>query len=676
MKKQYIPIFIILLGLALQEDVLAMSKKAFKHYENGNKLYSINDLDGAISQYQKALKKDPLEAIIYIKIASIMAEKGDWNSAVSYYRQALTLTPNDASIYTTMGNILQEHYQYEEALQAYQNALKLSPEYKYNYFNIAIVENALGKYKEAIENYKIFLTQYPDHEIARKNLATTYLNLNLPDGAIEQYDILLAKNKNNFDEWTNYGKAFYQKGNYTKSLEILKKAMFLEPENALNYLYAGQNYQMLKDDINAIVCYKRAIMLDPRLINAKLDLANLLAQQKSYEDAIEYYLAYTRTVKDNADAYFNLGVAYENINKINHALSAFRSAFAINPDDPNLIQEIGRCYHVAKNYEQALKFYLNALESKPNDADLLYNIALVYGQMGNNDKTIEYLNKSIAIKENPLAVKDLATAYVGKGKEKYSQALYGQAITLYKKALETDINNIEAYKGLSEIVGISLNSEEILANIKAELETNPNNADLYTAYGEMLFQKNMLPEAKEALLKALELAPTQHTPNSYLAEIYYREQNYTEALKYYEKVLTVNDKKADVLIKIGNIHKNNKNNEEAKTYYKKAIEIEPNNIVANTNIALIYMNTKENEMAKAHTAIVIKEKPEYPISYYINGVIADSEKNYEEAVKNYEKFLNLAPNDADAPIIQKRTDSLKDYLKKIQGVKNVTKRDI
>ena len=88
------------------------------------------------------------------------------------------------------------------------------------------------------------------------------------------------------------------------------------------------------------------------------------------------------------------------------------------------------------------------------------------------------------------------------------------------------------------------------------------------------------------------------------------------------------------------------------------------------------MNTKENEMAKAHTAIVIKEKPEYPISYYINGVIADSEKNYEEAVKNYEKFLNLAPNDADAPIIQKRTDSLKDYLKKIQGVKNVTKRDI
>ena len=133
-------------------------------------------------------------------------------------------------------------------------------------------------------------------------------------------------------------------------------------------------------------------MLDPRLINAKLDLANLLAEKKEHTDAIEYYLAYTRDVNDNADAYFNLGVAYENVDKINHALSAFKKAFALNPDDPNLIQEIGRCYHVAKNYEKALQFYLGALQSKPNDADLLYNIALVYAQLGDNDKTIDYFS--------------------------------------------------------------------------------------------------------------------------------------------------------------------------------------------------------------------------------------------------------------------------------------------
>ncbi len=676
MRKFLSAAFITVLGISAALPVDAMTKKAFKYYENGNKLYAIRDYDAAIAQYQKALRIDPLEAMIYIKLAALMIDKGDWQAAVENYKQALTITPNDSSLYTSLGNILQEHYKYEEALEAYKNALKISPTYKYNYFNIAIVENALGKYKEAIENYKIFLESYPSHEVARKNLATTYLNLNLPDGAIAEYELLLSKNLLSADDWTNYGKAYLQKKDYAKSLEILSTAMAKNPDSALNYLYAAQNYQALENDENAVTCYKRAVMLDPRLINAKLDLANLLSEQKSYDEAIEYYLAYTRDVRDNADAYFNLGVAYENANKINHALSAFKKAFAINPEDSNLIQEIGRCYHVAKNYENALKFYLNALQNKPNDPDLLYNIALVYGQMGNNDKMIEYLNRSIVLKNNPLAVKDLSSAYVNKGKSAYGQAAYGQAITMYKKALEIDINNVEAYKGISEIIGISLSSDEIIENVKKELETTTDNPELYSVYGEMLVQKGRTQEAQEAFLKALEINPDLYSAQIYLADIYYNGKQYTEALELYQKVSKKHPEKADVLVKIGNIYKNAKDNTKALEYYEKAMKLEPRNISANINTALIYMNQKNNAKAKEHTAIVIEEKAEYPLSYYINGVIADSEKKYDEAIVNYEKFLNLAPNDADAPIISKRVTVLKDYLKKINGAKNVTKRDI
>ena len=442
----------------------AMGKKGYKFYENGNKLYAINDLDGAIAQYKKALLHEPLEAIIYIKLAAILSEKGDWTGAIANYKNALIITPTDSSLYVSMGTILQEHSQYTDALEAYKNALTLSPEYKYNYFNMAIVLNALERYQEAIEYYKIFLEEYPNHVVARRNLATTYLNLNLPEGAIEQYEILLKNNPDNFEDWTNYAKAYLQKKEYKISLGLLQKAMDQDSTNALNYLYSAQNYIALDDKDNAIECYKRAIMLDPRLINAKLDLANVLAERKEYNDAIEYYLAYTRDVKNNADAFFNLGVAYENIDKINHALSAFKKAFEINPEDANLIQEIGRCYHVAKNYDQALKFYLNALKDKPNDADLLYNIALIYAQINDNDKAIEYLNKSIALKNNPLAVKDLASAYVNKGKQAYAQAFYAEAISLYKKALELDTENVDAYKGISEIIGVSISSDEIIEN--------------------------------------------------------------------------------------------------------------------------------------------------------------------------------------------------------------------
>ena len=127
---------------------------------------------------------------------------------------------------------------------------------------------------------------------------------------------------------------------------------------------------------------------------------------------------------------------------------------------------------------------------------------------------------------------------------------------------------------------------------------------------------------------------------------------------------------------IREVYKNSKNNDEALKYYQDALSIDKDNITASINTALIYMGLKDNKKAKEYSDKVILLKPEYPLAYYINGIIADSEKQYKVAVANYEKFLALAPTDTNAPVIQKRVDVLNDYLKKIQGTKNVTKRDI
>jgi tetratricopeptide (TPR) repeat protein len=192
----------------------------------------------------------------------------------------------------------------------------------------------------------------------------------------------------------------------------------------------------------------------------------------------------------------------------------------------------------------------------------------------------------------------------------------------------------------------------------------------------MLYQKERFAEAKEAFLKAIELNPELNIPKTYLADILYNEQKYNDALQYYLQAYENSPTNTNILTKIGNVYKNLNNPDKALEYYAKALELEPNNITANINSALIYMNAKNNAKAREYSEVVIKEKPEYPLSYYINGVIADSEKKYEEAVTNYEKFINLAPTDKDVAIIKKRITVLKDYLKKLQGAKNAVKRDI
>ena len=45
--------------------------------------------------------------------------------------------------------------------------------------------------------------------------------------------------------------------------------------------------------------------------------------------------------------------------------------------------------------------------------------------------------------------------------------------------MELDTENVDAYKGISEIIGVSLSSDEIVNNVKKELEEKPDNAEFF-----------------------------------------------------------------------------------------------------------------------------------------------------------------------------------------------------
>ena len=71
---------------------------------------------------------------------------------------------------------------------------------------------------------------------------------------------------------------------------------------------------------------------------------SLTSNLKRYDDAIEAYRQALRINPENADAWNNLGIAYNNLKRYDDAIEAYRQALRINPEYANAWYNLGIAY--------------------------------------------------------------------------------------------------------------------------------------------------------------------------------------------------------------------------------------------------------------------------------------------------------------------------------------------
>jgi tetratricopeptide (TPR) repeat protein len=119
---------------------------------------------------------------------------------------------------------------------------------------------------------------------------------------------------------------------------VAKLARFekLQPENALaNYYYAMAlwkqqglaSYPQRMEKVKAMLT--RAVSLDPQCAEGYLQLGNLSASQRRWEQAIGLYLKAIQDNPDSSEAHYRLGVAYERTGDVAKAKEQFQLHDAI-----------------------------------------------------------------------------------------------------------------------------------------------------------------------------------------------------------------------------------------------------------------------------------------------------------------------------------------------------------
>ena len=110
-------------------------KDAATYLNSGSDKYAKGDLDGAISDYDHAIKLNPKLAKAYYSRGLARYDKGSLQEAIADYDQAIKLNPSYENAYVNRALAKDDNNDHDGAIADENEALKLDPRDPYAYNN-------------------------------------------------------------------------------------------------------------------------------------------------------------------------------------------------------------------------------------------------------------------------------------------------------------------------------------------------------------------------------------------------------------------------------------------------------------------------------------------------------------------------------------------------------------
>ncbi|WP_158090187.1 tetratricopeptide repeat protein [Kiloniella majae] len=236
----------------------------FEGYEQlGNSVFKLEDYDGALGAYTKALELDPDNHIIMARLAKCCVNLGHHADGLAYYKRLLVDNPYDSNIRTGFASCLNGLGRENEAVSLLGKGIDKASQPEMDYYLLSLI---------AFKNFKLhsaFTFSGKAHEInpdylpALKMYGLVLGRLNIHDKSVEILKKARAKDPDDIDVIFNYGNALRSMGKLSDALECYFECLHLNPEYSYAFNNLGHTYTLMGDSLKARECYGIAMELAP-----------------------------------------------------------------------------------------------------------------------------------------------------------------------------------------------------------------------------------------------------------------------------------------------------------------------------------------------------------------------------------------------------------------------------
>jgi len=191
------------------------------------------------------------------------------------------------------------------------------------------------------------------------------------------------------------GQRLLKQGKYAAAVEKLKVAVSLLRTNALAWNDLALAYHQSGDATNAANAYRKALSLNPDLVEARYNLGCLLLEQNKLDGAKAEFTAYTMRRPKGVEGWLKLGSVQLRLREVSAAEKSFNDALKLSSNNAAALNGQGLAQLQRNRPREAAQAFGAALRCQSNYAPALLNLAVVSQAYLNNrqfalDKYREY----------------------------------------------------------------------------------------------------------------------------------------------------------------------------------------------------------------------------------------------------------------------------------------------
>jgi tetratricopeptide (TPR) repeat protein len=333
------------------------------HYYLGSALARAGRVNEGQSELDAANKMMRIYPEAVTELAAVNIRQRIPRASIGDAERLVRTTPRSMTARRVLGDLLIAARRPAEASETFRAAIKDSPERPEPHYWLGVSLAQEGKKAEATKELETALTMGPDNKEALLQLVTADL----------------------------------AEGHTDVALNRVTKQIRAAPQSGAFYNILGFIHDRRNENAAAEAAYAKAVELDPRLVDARIRLTQLMVRTGRFDPAIAQGEAARKLDSRNVSALIALGVAYQRKGLVPNARQAYEQALTVDPNSVAAANNLALLLSDASSDQsEAMKYAAMALRRVPNDPHIQDTAGWILFKAGNFLEALRVLRESAA----------------------------------------------------------------------------------------------------------------------------------------------------------------------------------------------------------------------------------------------------------------------------------------
>ena len=400
---------------------------------------NINNLRGAMGDYDKALELDPDNFLAHYNRGLLRIQVGDDNRAIDDFDYVIRMEPENFMAIYNRALLRHKTGDLRGAIQDYNKILEQFPNFWTGLYRRADCYRRLGMTNQAeLDEFKVFKAQMDKHigiqprwskSQARQTRKKSEIDFDKYNQIVvedeeetveHEYESVyrgkVQNRKLDIDYMPLYHLSYQRYNNILKPYQVFDKSVerFNQKNKPLQTIYVTCNPNalneqqskqafVLTDSLTALI-WKSKKDEDTKKLLLQRAVANTVVQ--SYGEAIDDLNTYIGIDADNPLAFWQRGVCEAMTNEVSaqqgvdyqirnaSAMSDFNRALELDPSNAYVYYDRGNLYFAQGDYGKAIEDYTRALDNNKGLAEAFFNRGLARIHSGQRPEGVADLSKA------------------------------------------------------------------------------------------------------------------------------------------------------------------------------------------------------------------------------------------------------------------------------------------